>query len=250
MFDSLIQNFASAPWAPAVLAFGQVLMIDLVLAGDNAVAVGLAAAGVPEAQRKKVILYGLAAAVVMRIGFALITTQLLGVIGLSLAGGILLLWVCWKMWTEIQEQAAANRRDADVALEQATGVDVDGAPGVDDMSDRKVKTFGQALIQILVADLSMSLDNVLAVAGAARDHPVVLALGLLLSVALMGVAATWIAKLLHKHRWIGYVGLLVLLYVALHMIWDGHRKVVHDLHLEATYNQIMPGPMDMPMPAP
>ena len=250
MFDSLIQNFASAPWAPAVLAFGQVLMIDLVLAGDNAVAVGLAAAGVPEAQRKKVILYGLAAAVVMRIGFALITTQLLGIIGLSLAGGILLLWVCWKMWTEIQEQAAANRRDADVALEQATGVDVDGAPGVDDMSDRKVKTFGQALIQILVADLSMSLDNVLAVAGAARDHPVVLALGLLLSVALMGVAATWIAKLLHKHRWIGYVGLLVLLYVALHMIWDGHRKVVHDLHLEATYNQIMPGPMDMPMPAP
>ncbi len=250
MFDSLIQNFASAPWAPAVLAFGQVLMIDLVLAGDNAVAVGLAAAGVPEAQRKKVILSGLAAAVVMRIGFALITTQLLGVIGLSLAGGILLLWVCWKMWTEIQEQAAANRRDADVALEQATGVDVDGAPGVDDMSDRKVKTFGQALIQILVADLSMSLDNVLAVAGAARDHPVVLALGLLLSVALMGVAATWIAKLLHKHRWIGYVGLLVLLYVALHMIWDGHRKVVHDLHLEATYNQIMPGPMDMPMPAP
>lgn len=250
MFDSLIQNFASAPWAPAVLAFGQVLMIDLVLAGDNAVAVGLAAAGVPEAQRKKVILYGLAAAVVMRIGFALITTQLLGVIGLSLAGGILLLWVCWKMWTEIQEQAAANRRDADVALEQATGVDVDGAPGVDDMSDRKVKTFGQALIQILIADLSMSLDNVLAVAGAARDHPVVLALGLLLSIALMGVAATWIAKLLHKHRWIGYVGLLVLLYVALHMIWDGHRKVVHDLHLEATYNQIMPGPMDMPMPAP
>ena len=247
MFDSLIQNFASAPWAPAVLAFGQVLMIDLVLAGDNAVAVGLAAAGVPEAQRKKVILYGLAAAVVMRIGFALITTQLLGVIGLSLAGGILLLWVCWKMWTEIQEQAAANRRDADVALEQATGVDVDGAPGVDDMSDRKVKTFGQALIQILVADLSMSLDNVLAVAGAARDHPVVLALGLLLSVALMGVAATWIAKLLHKHRWIGYVGLLVLLYVALHMIWDGHRKVVHDLHLQAQYNQIMPGAMDMPL---
>ena len=247
MFDSLIQNFASAPWAPAVLAFGQVLMIDLVLAGDNAVAVGIAAAGVPEAQRKKVILYGLAAAVVMRIGFALITTQLLGIIGLSLAGGILLLWVCWKMWTEIQEQAAANRRDADVALEQATGVDVDGAPGVDDMSDRKVKTFGQALIQILVADLSMSLDNVLAVAGAARDHPVVLALGLLLSVALMGVAATWIAKLLHKHRWIGYVGLLVLFYVALHMIWDGHRKVVHDLHLQAQYNQIMPGAMDMPL---
>ncbi len=250
MFDSLIQNLASAPWAPAALAFGQVLMIDLVLAGDNAVAVGLAAAGVPEAQRKKVILYGLAAAVIMRIGFALITTQLLGIIGLSLAGGVLLLWVCWKMWTEIQEQATAQRHDADIALEQATGIDVDGAPSVDKMSARQVKTFRQALGQILIADLSMSLDNVLAVAGAAREHPLVLAMGLLLSIALMGVAATWIAKLLHKHRWVGYVGLFVVLYVALHMIWDGHRKVVHDLHLEATYNQIMPGPMDMPTPAP
>lgn len=250
MFDSLISHLASAPWAPAVLAFGQVLMIDLVLAGDNAVAVGLAASGVPEAQRKKVILYGLGAAVIMRIGFALITTQLLGIIGLSLAGGVLLLWVCWKMWAEIQDQAAADRQDADIALEQATGVDVDSTPGVDEMSARKVKTFGQALVQILIADLSMSLDNVLAVAGAAREHPVVLALGLLLSIALMGVAATWIAKLLHRHRWIGYVGLFVVLYVALHMIWDGHRKVVHDLHLEAVYNQIMPGPMDMPTPAP
>lgn len=250
MFDSLIQNFATASWAPAALAFGQVLMIDLVLAGDNAVAVGLAASGVPQAQRNRVIVYGLIAAVIMRIGFALITTQLLGIIGLSLAGGVLLLWVCWKMWAEIQEQAAANRHDADIALEQATGIDVDGASGVDEMSARKVKTFGQALVQILVADLSMSLDNVLAVAGAAREHPLVLALGLLLSIALMGVAATWIAKLLHKHRWIGYVGLFVVLYVALHMIWDGHRKVVHDLHLEAAYNQIMPGPMDMPTPAP
>jgi YjbE family integral membrane protein len=250
MFDSLIQNFAAAPWAPATLAFGQVLMIDLVLAGDNAVAVGLAAAGVPEAQRKKVILYGLAAAVTMRIGFALITTQLLGIIGLSLAGGVLLLWVCWKMWTEIQEQAACDRHDADIALEQATGVDVDSAPGVGEMGERKAKTFGQALIQILIADLSMSLDNVLAVAGAAREHPVVLALGLLMSIALMGVAATWIAKLLQRHRWIGYVGLFVVLYVALHMIWDGHRKVVEDLHLEAAYNQIMPGPMDIPSPTP
>lgn len=250
MFDSLISQLAAAPWAPAVLAFGQVLMIDLVLAGDNAVAVGLAAAGVPEAQRNKVILYGLTSAVVMRIGFALITTQLLGIIGLSLAGGVLLLWVCWKMWAEIQEQAAANRQDADIALEQATGIDVDSTPGVDEMSARKVKTFGQALVQILIADLSMSLDNVLAVAGAAREHPVVLALGLLISIALMGVAATWIAKLLHRHRWIGYVGLFVVLYVALHMIWDGHRKVIHDLHLEAAYNEIMPGPMEMPNPQP
>lgn len=246
MFDTLITQISAAAWTPALLAFGQVLMIDLVLAGDNAVAVGLAAAGVPEQQRRKVILYGLAAAVVMRIGFALITTQLLGIIGLSLAGGVLLLWVCWKMWAEIQEQAATDKRDADIALEQATGVDVDSAPGVDRMSPRTVKTFGQALMQILIADLSMSLDNVLAVAGAARDHLVVLALGLLMSIALMGVAASWIAKLLHQFRWIGYVGLFVVLYVALHMVWDGHRKVIHDLHLEAQYNQIMPAAMDMP----
>lgn len=250
MFDALIQNLASAPWAPALFAFGQVLMIDLVLAGDNAVAVGLVAAGLPQEQRKKVILYGLIAAVVMRIGFALITTQLLSIIGLSLAGGVLLLWVCWKMWTEIQEQAASDRRDADIALEQATGFDVDSAPGVGTIDARKAKTFGQAMVQILIADLSMSLDNVLAVAGAAKDHPVVLAVGLLLSIALMGVAATWIAQLLHRHRWIGYVGLFVVLYVALHMIWDGHRRVVEDLHLQAAYNQIMPGPMDMPIPAP
>jgi len=250
MFDSLIQSFASAPWAAALIAFGQVLMIDLVLAGDNAVAVGLAASGIEPSQRRKVIVFGLIAAVVLRIGFALITTQLLGIIGLSLAGGVLLLWVCWKMWTEIQEQAASDRRDADIALQQATGSDGDGALVVGGAGERKVKTFGQALIQILIADLSMSLDNVLAVAGAAREHPMVLASGLLMSIALMGVAATWIAKLLNRHRWISYVGLFVVLYVALHMIWDGHRKVIHDLHLEATYNQIMPGPMDIPKPKP
>jgi YjbE family integral membrane protein len=238
MFDSLIASLAAAPWAPAVIAFGQVLMIDLVLAGDNAVAVGLAAAGVQESQRKKVILAGLAIAVAMRIGFALITTQLLGIVGLSLAGGLLLLWVCWKMWSEIRELAATDKRNANGAPEQASDLDAGSA--------RPAKTFRQALLQILIADLSMSLDNVLAVAGAAREHPYILALGLLMSIALMGVAATWIAKLLHQHRWIGYVGLFVVLYVALHMIWDGHRKVVHDLHLEAQYNQIMPGAMDMP----
>ena len=246
MFDSLIASLAAAPWAPAMIAFGQVLMIDLVLAGDNAVAVGLAAAGVQESQRRKVIMAGLAMAVAMRIGFALITTQLLGIVGLSLAGGVLLLWVCWKMWSEIREQAATDKRDADIALEQATGVDIDGTPGTAALSARPAKTFRQALFQILIADLSMSLDNVLAVAGAAREHPYILALGLLMSIALMGVAATWIAKLLHKHRWIGYVGLFVVLYVALHMVWDGHRKVVRDLHLETQYNQIMPGAMDMP----
>jgi predicted tellurium resistance membrane protein TerC len=151
------------------------------------------------------------------------------------------------MWGEIRAQAATDHNDADIALEQATGVDIDGAPGTASASTRPTKTFRQAFIQILIADLSMSLDNVLAVAGAARDHPAVLVFGLVLSIALMGFAATWIAKLLHKHRWIGYVGLLIIFYVALHMIWDGHRKVVQDLHLQAQYNQIMPGPMDMPL---
>ena len=247
MFDTLIASLAAAPWADTAMALGQVLMIDLVLAGDNAVAVGLAAAGLAAEQRRKAILAGLAAAVAMRIGFALITTQLLGIIGLSLAGGLLLLWVCWKMWGEIRAQAVMDHRDADIALEQATGIDIDGAPGTAIPSPRPTKTFRQAFIQILIADLSMSLDNVLAVAGAARDHPGVLVFGLILSVALMGFAATWIAKLLHQHRWIGYAGLFVILYVSLHMIWDGHRKVVHDLHLQAQYNQIMPGPMDMPL---
>ena len=250
MFDTLIANLAAAPWADTAMALGQVLMIDLVLAGDNAVAVGLAAAGLAVEQRRKVIMAGLAAAVAMRIGFALITTQLLGIIGLSLAGGLLLLWVCWKMWSEIQEQAAIDKRDADIALELATGVDIDSAPGTAVPSPRAAKTFGQAFLQILIADLSMSLDNVLAVAGAAREHPGVLVFGLVLSIALMGIAASWIAKLLHSYRWIGYVGLFIVLYVALHMIWDGHRKVVHDLHLEAQYNQMMPASMDMPIGGP
>ncbi len=247
MFDTLIANLAAAPWADTAMALGQVLMIDLVLAGDNAVAVGLAAAGLAVEQRRKVIMAGLAAAVAMRIGFALITTQLLGIIGLSLAGGLLLLWVCWKMWSEIRAQAITDHIDADIALEQATGVDIDGKPGIATANPRPAKTFGQAFLQILIADLSMSLDNVLAVAGAAREHPAVLVFGLILSIALMGIAASWIAKLLHKHRWIGYVGLFIILYVALHMVWDGHRKVVHDLHLQAQYNQIMPGAMDMPL---
>jgi len=231
MFDlaSLDAGLLSA--ASALL---QVLMIDLVLAGDNAVAVGLAAAGLPPAQRKKAILLGLAAAVVMRIGFALITTQLLGVVGLMLGGGLLLLWVCWKMWRELREQAA--ERDAHAALDDDPATE----PRV-----RPAKTFGQAFLQIFIADLSMSLDNVLAVAGAAREHPAVLVIGLLISIALMGAAATWIARLLHKHRWIGYVGLVIVLYVALHMVWDGHRAAVVDLRQTQDYNALMPGPLDI-----
>jgi YjbE family integral membrane protein len=224
----------------ALVALFQVLMIDLVLAGDNAVAVGLAAAGLPAKDRRRVIMYGLAAAVALRIGFALITTQLLQVIGLLVAGGVLLLWVCWKMWRDLRHQDAQGEQ----ALEDATGVDVDSSPTLAVTSVPR-KTFGQAFLQVFLADVSMSLDNVLAVAGAAREHPYILIFGLLLSIVLMGVAATWIAKLLHKHRWIGYVGLIIVLYVALHMIWEGHREVAVDLGYTERYNAAAPAFLDI-----
>jgi YjbE family integral membrane protein len=228
--------------ASAMAALFQVLMIDLVLAGDNAVAVGLAAGGLPHEQRKKAILWGLAAAVVIRIGFALITTQLLGIIGLLLAGGLLLLWVCWKMWRELRDQARAEEIAAGAAMDD----DPSTHPNV-----KPAKSFKDAFLQILIADISMSLDNVLAVAGAAREHPGVLVFGLLMSIALMGVAASWIAKLLHRYRWIGYLGLAIVLYVALHMMWEGHHQVVADLGYTAQYNAMMPDLLDIhPRPPP
>lgn len=213
---------------PSVLsAFFQVIMIDLVLAGDNAIVIGLAAAGLPAHQRTKVILIGIAAATLLRIVFALMTTQLLQIVGLLLAGGLLLLWVCWKMWRELR-----TPHEAIVEAEEAlSNVDInaDGtigarAGGGDGGAPRK--TFSQACWQIVIADVSMSLDNVLAVAGAARDHPYVLIFGLVLSIALMGVAAGFIANLLQKHRWIAYVGLAVILYVALDMIYRGFYEVL------------------------
>src|SRR6201990_2895059 len=172
------------PSAGALGAFFQVVMIDLALAGDNAVAVGLSASGLPPKQRKRAIVLGLAAAVVMLIGFALITTQLLKLVGLLLAGGFLLLWVCWKMWRELREQGREEAREGEAALEDATGVVIGAKP----RSEPKAKTMGQALVQILVADLTMSLDNVLAVAGAAREHPFVLAARGMISITLIGVA--------------------------------------------------------------
>ncbi|MFC7399332.1 TerC family protein [Chelatococcus sp. GCM10030263] len=203
----------------ALTAFLQVIMIDLVLAGDNAIVIGLAAAGLPKAQRAKAILIGIIAATVLRIIFAALTTQLLQIVGLLLAGGILLLWVCWKMWRELRtshqhEQAAAEAlAKADL---NADGTIATGAPR---------KTFAQAAWQIVIADVSMSLDNVLAVAGAAREHPVVLIFGLALSIALMGIAASFIARLLQRHRWIAYVGLVIILYVSLEMIYRGTVEV-------------------------
>jgi YjbE family integral membrane protein len=208
---------------PSVLsAFLQVIMIDLVLAGDNAIVIGLAAAGLPANQRTKVILIGIIAATVLRIIFALLTTQLLQIVGLLLAGGLLLLWVCWKMWRELRtphEQMV----DAEEAL---SNVDINADGTIAARPGAPRKTFAQAAWQIVIADVSMSLDNVLAVAGAARDHPYVLIFGLVLSIALMGVAASFIANLLQKHRWIAYVGLAVILYVALDMIYRGFNEVL------------------------
>ncbi len=199
--------------ASALTALFQVIMIDLVLAGDNAIIIGLAAASLPKDQRAKVIFIGIAAATLLRIGMALITTQLLGVVGLLLAGGLLLLWVSWKMWRELKGTRHADEEAAARALEGENGVPV------------QRKSLKQAVWQIIVADFSMSLDNVLAVGGAAREHPWVLVFGLALSIALMALAASWIARLLQKHHWVAYVGLLIIVYVAVEMIWRGWNEV-------------------------
>lgn len=187
-----------------IAALAQVLMIDLVLAGDNAVVIGLAVAGLAPQQKRIAVLAGIGFAVVVRIAMALVALQLLAIVGLTLAGGILLLWVCWKMFRELKRKAAHAE---------------DGTPAI-------TKTPLQAAMQIALADISMSLDNVLAVAGAAHEHPWILALGLLISVVLMGVAASVIATQLEKRRWIAWAGLAVVLFVALKMIWEGSHRVL------------------------
>ena len=206
--------------ADFLTTLAQVVMIDLVLAGDNAVVIGLAAAGLPDKQRKRAILIGILTATVLRIVCATIATQLLQVLGLLLAGGILLLWVCWKMWRELHT-TPGDQQGGDELLEQnAVGRSGTAAGGL------RRKTFGEATLQIVIADISMSLDNVLAIAGVAREHPFVLAFGLLLSIALMGLAANLIARLLQKHRWIAYVGLAIVFYVACEMIYRGTLELI------------------------
>ena len=212
----LAEIFTSA----GLTALMQVVAIDLVLAGDNAIVIGLAAAGLPREQRARAILVGIAAATVLRIIFAIAATQLLAITGLLLVGGLLLLWVCWKMYSELSA-GHDNGAAAAEALSEADlnhdGTVAGGAPS---------KTFRQAAWQILIADVSMSLDNVLAVAGAAREHPGILVFGLVLSIALMGFAASFVARLLNRHRWIAYVGLAIILYVAGDMIWRGAQEVL------------------------
>lgn len=191
----------------AWLAFGQVILIDIVLAGDNAIVIGALAAGLPADQRKKVILIGIIAALVLRIGFALVVTQLMAIVGLIFAGGVLLLWVAWKMWREIGH-GGESAGSPEIAGDEHSGV-------------KPAKSFAGAAWAVAVADVSMSLDNVLAVAGAAREHPGILMVGLVIAVALMGVAANIIAKYIERFRWIAWIGLLVIVYVAGSMIYTG-----------------------------
>ena len=201
----------------AIAVFFEILVIDIVLAGDNAIVVGALAAGLPAAQRKKVILIGVLAALVLRIFFALVVSQLLQVVGLILAGGLLLLWVAWKMWRELRH-SGQSPGSPEIEGDEHSGV-------------RPAKSFASAAWGVALADVSMSLDNVLAVAGAAKDHPQILVFGLILSVVLMGVAANFIARYIERYRWIGYVGLVVIVWVAGKMIWEGWHNVAPVLGL-------------------
>jgi len=218
---------------PALVPLFQVIIIDLVLAGDNAIVVGMAAAGLPKEQRARAILVGIAAATILRIVFALITNQLLAIIGLTLAGGLLLLWVCWKFWRELVHQRRERLREAAMARKELTKDErrelaepEEALPGA-----APAKTLRQAITQIVIADVSMSLDNVLAVAGAASEHTWVLVVGLVLSVGLMGACATFIAWLLKKYHWIAYVGLAIILWVAIDMIYRGSVEVATKVDL-------------------
>lgn len=208
LWNHIVADFANIGSPAALSAFLQVLMIDIMLAGDNAIVVGALAAGLPADQRRKVILIGIVAALVLRIVFALAVSQLMQIVGLVFAGGLLLLWVSWKMFREIRHAGMPEGADA---------TEHDGIP--------QTKTFAGAAWAVALADVSMSLDNVLAVAGAAREHPGILVIGLLLSVALMGIAANFIARYIERYRWIAYVGLVVILYVAAKMVWEGAHQV-------------------------
>jgi YjbE family integral membrane protein len=207
MWAAIVKDFSNITSPAAFSAFLQVLAIDLVLAGDNAIVVGALAAGLPAEQRRRVIVIGVIAALVLRILFALIVTQLLQIVGLILIGGLLLLWVAWKMWRDLHHSGESGG-SPEVQGDEHSGI-------------RPAKSFTAAVWAVAVADVSMSLDNVLAVAGAARDHPGILIVGLVFAVALMGIAANVIAKYIERYRWIAYVGLAVILWVAVKMMYDG-----------------------------
>ncbi|MGE4430036.1 MAG: TerC family protein [Sphingobium sp.] len=208
IWSHIVADFSNVGSPSAMSAFVQVLMIDILLAGDNAIVVGALAAGLPEAQRRKVIIIGIVAALVLRIAFALVVSELMQIVGLIFAGGLLLLWVSWKMYRELRHDGDANVGSPEIVGDERSGL-------------RPAKSFAGAAWSVAIADVSMSLDNVLAVAGAAREHPGILIVGLILSVMLMGVAANFIAKYIERYRWIAYFGLIVILYVAGSMIYEG-----------------------------
>lgn len=212
IWASIVRDFSNLDQPGALTAFFQVILIDLVLAGDNAIVVGALAAGLPPEQRRKVIMIGVVAALILRIAFALVVTQLLQIVGLILAGGLLLLWVAWKMWRELRQPADCSPGSDEIVGDERSGL-------------QSAKSFAAAAWGVAIADISMSLDNVLAVAGAAREHPGILIVGLVIAVALMGVAANLIARYIERYRWIAWVGLLVILWVALKMIWEGYHDV-------------------------
>ncbi|WP_221795378.1 YjbE family putative metal transport protein [Aquisediminimonas sediminicola] len=211
IWSHIVTDFSNISSPTAFSAFMQVLLIDITLAGDNAIVVGALAAGLPVAQRKKVILIGIMAALVLRIVFALMVSWLLGIVGLVLAGGILLLWVAWKMYRDLHH-SSESPGSPEIQGDEHSGISA-------------AKSFAAAAWAVAVADVSMSLDNVLAVAGAAREHPGILMIGLVLSVALMGLAANMIAQCIERYRWIAWVGLAVIVYVAGKMIWEGFHEV-------------------------
>ena len=199
-------------------ALVQVILVDLVLAGDNAIVIGMAVVGLPAHQRGRVLILGIAAATVLRVVFALLTVQLLQIIGLLLAGGILLLWVSWKLWRELRAQSQQRHAARNIRA-MASGA-------ADEAEQAPTKSLRAAVTQIIVADVSMSLDNVLAVAGIARDHFWVLVFGLALSIAFMGLAAALIARVLARNHWIGYLGLAVIVYVSFSMIYEGAIQIM------------------------
>jgi YjbE family integral membrane protein len=208
IWNAIVHDFSNITEPAAFATFLQVLMIDLVLAGDNAIVVGALAAGLPAEQRKKVILIGVMAALVLRILFALIVTQLMQIIGLILVGGLLLLWVAWRMWRDLREHEGESWGSDEIVGDEHAGL-------------RPAKSFAGAAWAVAIADVSMSLDNVLAVAGAAREHPGILIVGLIFAVAMMGIAANIIARYIERYKWIAWIGLLVIVYVAFKMIYDG-----------------------------
>ena len=208
IWASIVHDFSNITEPAAFTAFFQVLMIDIVLAGDNAIVVGALAAGLPADQRKKVIFIGVIAALVLRVAFALVVTQLMAIIGLIFIGGLLLVWVAWRMWRDLRDQSGQSPGSDEITGDEHSGL-------------KPAKSFAGAAWAVAIADVSMSLDNVLAVAGAAREHPGILIVGLIFAVALMGLAANIIATYIERFRWIAYVGLAVIVYVAGKMIYEG-----------------------------